>query len=343
VMAALLFIEHWEERSTVVEDVFAAAREAELNRQREYDAALHIQAVMRGVRLRQFVKYLHMCAVRIQMAWRGYLGRIEYHKQLAQKVEQRQLNYFHTMATKIKKVWKGHYVRKNVYDFYAMKTYLGALEEKNKIVRARLREYEEEMRQREHLEAEVKELEKYDKYARSCHYMMSTQVKAGVFVKDNEPSVFEEQIKSVFPKNLSKKNNKWHRTVEKKVDNSTYELPPLKRVQGPFKNPSVVYMQRHKSLKPTLKVQTDFNTEDVAKEKEIQEEWCKRIIDNEFAPFSRMKYEYMPSLHNNTQFSNVDYGTKSFREKPVELLGSSQFKTVFKSIPEFDNMGEAYS
>ena len=47
--------------------VFKAAREAEENRKREYDAAIHIQAVMRGVRLRQFVKYLHMCAVRIQV------------------------------------------------------------------------------------------------------------------------------------------------------------------------------------------------------------------------------------------------------------------------------------
>ena len=42
--------------------------------------------------------------------------------------------------------------------------------------RERLREYEEEMKKREEMEAEVKELEKYDKYARSCHYMMSTQV-----------------------------------------------------------------------------------------------------------------------------------------------------------------------
>ena len=56
--------------------------------------------------------------------------------------------------------------------------------------------------------------------------------KPGVFVKDNEPSVFEEQIKAVFPKDLSKKKNKWHKTgTMKTVDNSTYELPPLKRVQ----------------------------------------------------------------------------------------------------------------
>ena len=56
--------------------------------------------------------------------------------------------------------------------------------------------------------------------------------KPGVFVKDNEPSVFEEQIKAVFPKDLSKKKNKWHKTgTSKTVDNSTYELPPLKRVQ----------------------------------------------------------------------------------------------------------------
>lgn len=325
-MTALTFIAQWEGRSSVVEDVFAAAREAELNRVREYDAALLIQAVMRGVRTRQFIKYLHMCAVRIQMAWRGYLGRKKYHRKLAEKVEERQLNYYNCMATKIKKVWKGYYVRKNVCDYYAMKKYMGALEEKNELVRERLREYAAEMSRRDEAESQAREMERYNKYARSCHYMMSTQVKAGVFVTDNEGTVFEEQIKAVFPKNLSNQKNTWHK-MGHKVDNTTFELPPLKRVQGPFKNPSVVYMQRHKHLKPSLKVQTDFNSEDMAK----------------FAPFSRMKYQYMPSLHNSTKVTNVDYGTKTFREEPDKTMGAPQFSTVFKPIPEFDKLGEAYS
>lgn len=342
-MAGLAFISHWEGRTSVVEDVFSAAREAEQNRDREYKAALLIQAVMRGVRTRQFIKYLHHCAVRIQKTWRGYLGRQEYHRKLVIKVEERQLNYFHCMATKIKKVWKGHYVRTHVYDYYAMKKYLGALEEKNEIVRQRLREYSEEMMHREEMEEQAKELEMYNKYARSCHFMMSTQVKAGVFVKVDEEPIFEEQIKAVFPKSLSSKKNSWHKKTEKKVDNTTFELPPLKRVQGPFKEPNVVYMQRHKPLKPSLKVQTDFNSVDTTKEKDVQEEWCKRVIDEKFTPFTKMKYDYIPSLHNSTKITNVDYGTKSFREKPEKFLGATEFNTVFKSIPEFDKLGEAYS
>ena len=34
-----------------------------------------------------------------QMAWRGYLGRKAYHRELAVRVQERQLNYYHSMAT----------------------------------------------------------------------------------------------------------------------------------------------------------------------------------------------------------------------------------------------------
>ena len=49
-------------------------------------------------------------------------------------------------------------------------------------------------------------------------------------MKEQEASVFEDQIKAVFPKDLSKKKNRWHKSAQK-LDNSTFELPPLKRVQ----------------------------------------------------------------------------------------------------------------
>merc|ERR1712062_767962 len=166
---------------------------------------------------------------------------------------------YHNMATKIKKVWKGHYVRKNVYDYYAMKAYLRALEQRNAIVRTKLAEYASEMKEREELEQELAELEKYNKYARSCHYMISTQVKPGVFAKPNEEHVFEEQIKAVFPGDLSNHKTKWHYTTQSTMKStastlqstatlhgtgdstlqgtsssvkSTVELPPLTRIQG---------------------------------------------------------------------------------------------------------------
>jgi len=338
---ALAFIEHWNDRQAVIDDVFAAARDAEANRQREYDAAVLIQAVIRGVRLRQFIGYLHMCAGRVQMAWRGYLGRKQYHRELAIRVQERQLHYYHRMATKIKKVWKGHYVRKHVYDYYAMKTYLLALQEKNAIVREKLAYYERDIKERKEVEEQLEELNKHNNFARSCHYMLSTQVKPGVFNKLGEPTEFESHVANVFPRDLSRKKNSWH----KKPSSPPQELPPLKKVQGPFKSPGKVYLQRHKALKPSLKVQTSFISEETAKEKEKQEEWCKRVIDDEFSPFQRMTYEYIPSLHNSTKCESIAYGTKTFREVevPDKMISSDPFKTVFNRIPEFDQLGESYS
>eukprot|EP00116_Pleurobrachia_bachei_P008846 sb/3469108/ len=158
----------------------------------------------------------------------------------------------------------------------AASKYLLALQEKNEVVRARLREYELEMRDREELERELKALEEHNQYARSCHFMVSTKV------------VSQQPIRTQYLGHLT-------------------------------------------SYQPI-------------REKEKQDEWCRRAIDEKFAPFSKMQYSYIPSLDRNTQFSNVTYGTKTFREIPtVRSVESAEFKTVFKGIPEFDKLGETYS
>ena len=345
-MASLKYIEFWEQKGDIIDNVFKAAQAAEENRQKEYDAAVTIQAVIRGVKLRAYIKYLHLCATRIQMAWRGYLGRIDYHQKLALKVQERQLAYYNTMATKIKAAWRGYYVRKYVHDYYALKAYLNALMIKNQNVRNKLAEYEKELKESEMIEDELQALEKYKQEARGCHYMISTEHQQSVFNSSFEGALFEETIKQVFPKNLAYQKNAWHTLAE--PGKRPGSLPPVRdrsRPQGPFRSKEIVYTQRFKPLKPSLRVETDFESVEKHEELERQKTWCKQVIEPKFQPFSHVKHSYERTLHNMSPYKNPsNYGNKTFREedKGKNIL-PQEFKTVFTEIPEFEKYMETYS
>ena len=59
------------------------------------------------------------------------------------------------------------------------------------------------------------------------------------------------------------------------------DLPPLrnppKKMQGPFRAPNVVRAQRYRSLSPTLRVSTAYDSHIQQKKTESNAEWVKRI------------------------------------------------------------------
>ena len=57
-----------------------------------------------------------------------------------------------------------------------------------------------------------------------------------------------------------------------------------------------------------------------------------------------INFQFIPSPGPMTCYNfSVDYGTKTFREKPEKFFGATEFNTVFKPIPEFDKLGEAFT
>jgi hypothetical protein len=58
-------------------------------------------------------------------------------------------------------------------------------------------------------------------------------------------------------------------------------LPPLpQKLQGPFRDPIEVRKQRYRPFSPTLRLETDFESLNIAREKMKAKEWTERIHDN---------------------------------------------------------------
>ena len=79
----------------------------------------------------------------------------------------------------------------------------------------------------------------------------------------------------------------------------TGDLPPLrnppKKMQGPFRAPSVVRAQRYRSLSPTLRVSTAYDSHIQQKKIESNAEWVKRIQNEPMvSKVHILKYSSLP-------------------------------------------------
>lgn len=144
-------------------------------------------------------------------------------------------------------------------------------------------------------------------------------------------------------------------------------LPPLVRVQGPFKPPEELRKLKTKPFNPTLRVQTSYNCQDIKRyvwsdtkvlSKDScynslcvcvyrielrKEEWRKRVIDDEFLPFTqRPPTPCGPLLHTNSRYrglTHVQFPTEQFRKSHTEKHISTQpFSALWKPQSTFDDL-----
>ncbi|KAL5474824.1 hypothetical protein EMCRGX_G026843 [Ephydatia muelleri] len=345
------FIRLWDKRGCVLDEIVAFSQDAEKFRESEFNAALKIQSWYRGCRLRAYVRRLHKCALVIQRNYRGRLGRNRYRRRL-KCLEERRQRYYDTMATKIQRTWRGFYVRKFVFDYYKYHQQMAQVVLTNEAVRAeatsfwQLTEDTRLSQEEHHLEAQALG------EARRLHFMLSTQSKNGVFRPFGKSLPIEAQMKSL---RLSQEKKPFGRKGQKtltflprgpaecpsKADGSnSIGLPPLltPRPQGPFLSSEKVWKYRTRSLNPTLRVATAFNSVEEARAEMKAKEWRERIVEERFKPFSKRPVTYEPMLHTKSSFEKVAYGTVRFRdEEPSANISSQPFRTLVPTSPYFNS------
>ena len=208
---------------TIAEDIFNRNNEVEIYRELEYSAAVKIQSWFRGARVRAYLKYLDINAIEIQKKWRGFLGRKKYRLKLKEQVCIMKLNYYNQVAVKIQKVWKGYFVRKYIFNYYSRKKYLKALEVKNELVRQELEDHAEQQEQERLWKEEAVKKKNRDYQARKNHYLLSTEVKPGIYNSPFQPypSEMEFHLRNARP--LSRQKEK--KICDQKARTET--LPPL--------------------------------------------------------------------------------------------------------------------
>nr|XP_039252289.1 spermatogenesis-associated protein 17-like [Styela clava] len=344
----------------LVKDKYKSHEDAEANRIFEYNNAVVIQSWYRGLRVRHYLRHLQNCSIVIQRNWRGFMGRRFYRILVRNLVMVMRMNFYNCMATRIQKIWRGFYVREHVHNFYARKRYLEALAIKNQIVRNELDEYQEQL-ETDRKKRKHDELEKKLHYqARKHHYLLSTHQKPGIYNSPfwPYPHEMEFRLRAAQPLDHKQKTKQAQYKTSVSLDMidptdttlkphpPTKTLPPIRKekIQGPFKDPVIVYRQRYRPLNPSLRVSTDFTSLHEGRELMKEEEWRDRVIDVPFLPFSTKEKPYEPLLHTSSKFGHLPYGVEYFRETNYNRnVSTKRMQTVVSPIPVFDKFEQTYS
>ncbi|KAL2913652.1 hypothetical protein HK105_206812 [Polyrhizophydium stewartii] len=306
---ALAFAKIWQRRSDTVDEFFALSRDAETNRQREYDAAAMIQKHWRRHVCLTYFRTLKTLTLRIQRVFRGYRGRKRAAKIAIQLGHERRMRFYNSMATKIQKVWRGWLSRKHRFDFYARKRYIAQMDEMRRTLQMREAEQRTAFAAQEILQTE----EKLERVAATRHHLLGTRAVPGVFARVNtaaalrQPDVIDEHghfnpAKKI-PESKLRSNpglEAWVRANVGKNPRGICIKPPetpepapdeaSKVAQGPFlascngwERPKHMLLRRKlEPLHPSLRVQTDyFDTRMFARE-ERRKDIAMRVSQRPF-------------------------------------------------------------
>ncbi|PIK34323.1 putative spermatogenesis-associated protein 17 isoform X2 [Apostichopus japonicus] len=336
----------------IMTTVFQRNSVAEEKRSAENQAAVTIQAWFRAVRVQNYICHLHQSATLIQKHWRGHQGRRVYRILIRNLVFVMRHNYFNAMATKIQKMWRGFYVRKYVFDYYSRKQYLEGLIVKNEIIRREIKESREQKDADSLRKLELEAQRKLEDYAAKHRYLLSTEVVPGIYNSPFKPYPDEMEfvLRKVKPHPPEKAKPKRDNRSGKIVADSpplplTEPLPPIgQKLQGPFRAPGEVQMQRFKPFQPTLRVATSYTATEEARAAMKAKEWVMRVNDNIFEPFSQRDRKYEPLLHTTSNYGHLQYGTRFFRETAESKnISHERFQPVVSPIPVFDKLNDTYS
>ncbi len=127
----------------------------------------------------------------------------------------------------------------------------------------------------------------------------------------------------------------------------TKTLPPpvvTKKPQGPLRRPSEVRGQRLKALRPSLRVDTSFESAEDPRTLLYGNQWLKQIINQKFKPSRKVDKEiYGPTLRTASCYEQPDYGSKHFRENDWgKRVHGKTFQSVLPPIPLFEQFGKTY-
>jgi len=349
-------------QKSYAESFFSVREEVSRFRDKEIAAAVTIQSWFRSWKTRRTINFLHCCAKTIQTEFRGYLTRQWYRNLIKNHINQILRQHYDEQATKIQAIWRGYANRKFKANYYSQKAFLEGLQIKNEQTIQNLKETEQNAKLEKERRQKEKEAMKDLFDLRKNHYLLSTQVREGIFKAPKNPQPhIETALKNVSPLSATERKQMITELREKhlrsavgiptkkdSIDDikSVKQLPALttKKPQGPFRRPESVREQRLKEFKPTLRVDTEYESANYARAEMYRNEWTKRVIDQKFIP-SRKSDEGSqgPTLRTASCYKKLAYGSKHFRdgERRSNIHGKA-FQNVLPSIPLFDQFGKTY-
>ncbi|XP_065655813.1 spermatogenesis-associated protein 17 isoform X3 [Hydra vulgaris] len=335
---------------------FSASEETRIN---ERVAAVKIQSWYRSIKVQVYIRHLHKSAIKIQCVYRGYIGRKDFAKYVLNRAKQLRQSFYNKMATVIQSRWRGYFVRKYKLNFSAWKDYFMTLKARSEVFRENLQEFSRYIALENEWEKQRKYMEEEKLLNRKMHYLISTKVSRGVY---NSPKTClggkEFLLRNSKPfsklereKIQEKKKEMFLRTVtgipkyveQVSLENCLLKRPKEKSIwpQGPFRSPGEVRQQRLKKLQTTLRVTTEYKSDEGSKILWRKDNSTLCIVDKKFFTAIKPKYSYVPSLIASTRYGSLNYGTKHFRSYSSEpYLYEKLFQCVVSPIPIFGDIVE---
>lgn len=342
---------------------FSVRREVDKHRMEEIAAAIKLQSWFRATKTRKSVQFLNDSAAIIQKEFRAFVTRKRYRILVSDRLKKLMQQHYDQEATKIQSIWRGFATRKFISDYYSQKTFLAGLKIKNEQTLDLLRDHEGICKRKAAEQRHQKEAAANLYGLRKTHYLLSTQVRDGVFNAKVKPCpLVEAALKEATPLSSAEREHIDTVNREKRL-RSAVGIPMAEqkneasdgtekifkltiKPQGPFRNPDEVRQQRLKAARPSLRVGTDYESADVARSQMHRNEWTKRVIDVKFIPWRKPDKQIKgPTLRTDSCYKDLHYGFKHFRdrvERGSEIHHIKPFHTVLPPIPLFDQFGKTY-
>jgi len=343
------------------ETFFSSQQHANKFRAKETIAAVKIQSWFRSSKTRSTIKFLHDSAVVVQKEFRAYITRKRYRHMMFECVKNMMQQYYDKQATKVQAIWRGYAARTFKANYYRQKAYLEGLKARNKKTLEYLKQHDEtrklkdaDQRSKEDAMARLHNL-------RRTHYLLSTKVRGGIYNSKTNPSPdMEAALIAASPYSSSeresidaKKRESHSRLmvgsmigIPTNCDDDAEKKPSSEatRPQGPFRNPDEVQKQRMKSLRPTLRVETNYKSAELARNEMYRNESAKCIIDMKFIPSRKsIKIIQGPILRTAACYKTLQYGSQHFRDCGRSSgIHDNVFRSVLPPIPLFDQFGKTY-
>ena len=127
------------------EALWTTVAAAEMQRVREYNASVLLQAVLRRRQRRAGFADFRTRAVTVERVFRGHRGRNGYEDEQQARDARTRRAFWNSNAALVQKIWRGFYSRKHIHNFYLRKAYLDSVTQTGLARRQELEEHFERL------------------------------------------------------------------------------------------------------------------------------------------------------------------------------------------------------
>ncbi|TMW69075.1 hypothetical protein Poli38472_001231 [Pythium oligandrum] len=176
-----LFHQCWQQRRSTLDRLQWLLEDAQTNQARERTAAIHIQRLFRGQRVRATITTQRNAEIVLARVYRGHLARRRCRRLREQEQLWQQHAVFHYYAIIIQKVLRGVHSRRTKLDFRVRKAYIREIAAKGDAMRQQLEENLRRQQQEERQANDEAARHELAQVSQNLHHLVSTRAIAGVY------------------------------------------------------------------------------------------------------------------------------------------------------------------